>query len=297
MKNILIILFFFCSISITAQEKASIKFELLPFSNKKFNDFAPTLYKDGILFVSDRDNSFKDLYYYDNKSLPKKIKIDNQKFFVGSAFYDSNTEIIYVTKNCDSKYGTTNNRYQYTTKPYQMNTGIKKHGSKPNCNKVIVKKPINFAVYQGIIKNNKITIIKKLDFCKPEFSYGYPYILDNRLLISTDENGIFSLKMYRWKNYKWNFQKIIFKDKNPILNPIFKNKNTVLFASKRKGGLGGFDLYEIKYKNGKWSEPKNLKKFNTKFDDLSILFTKDNEGYISSNRLDNKDHIFKFKIK
>jgi len=262
MKKIFIILFL-TSISITAQQKKSIKFELLNFSNNKSNDFAPSLFKDGILFVSDRNSSFYNLYFYNFKSSPKKIKISNQKYHIGQAFYDNKNEIIYVTKSSNEK-------------------------SKTN--------RINLAVFQGTLRKYKIKKLKKLNFCNPDFSYGYAQILENKLLISTDEKGIFSLNIYNKKKNKWNFQKTIFKDKSPILNPVFKNKTTIIFASKRDGGNGGIDLYETKENNGKWSNPINLKEFNSEFDDLSILYLNENEGYISSNRVDNKDHIFKFEI-
>jgi len=34
--------------------------------------------------------------------------------------------------------------------------------------------------------------------------------------------------------------------------------NTLVFASNRPGGYGGFDLYYSKFQNGKWSNPKNF---------------------------------------
>ena len=40
--------------------------------------------------------------------------------------------------------------------------------------------------------------------------------------------------------------------------PHFVNDTLVVFASKRPGGYGGFDLYKISFANGQWSLPQNL---------------------------------------
>ena len=115
-------------------------------------------------------------------------------------------------------------------------------------------------------------------------------------MILSSERKKFSLQKYIIKNKKWIFKEIIYSEKQPMLNPYYKDTNTILFSSKRKGGIGGYDLYKIIKTNGKWSKPINLIDFNSKFDDLSLMYINEKEGYISSNRLDNKDHIFKFKI-
>ncbi|APG64002.1 hypothetical protein LPB136_00845 [Tenacibaculum todarodis] len=246
-----------------AQNSYNIKFELVNFTNVKYNDFAPTVYKDGILFVSDRDGEFYNLYYSDFKNNLKKIKIKKQKHHIGQVFYDKKNKLIYLTKSSGKK--SSNNKF-------------------------------NLAVYKGKIKKNKIFDLKKLSFCNPEFSYGHAQILNNKLLIHTNEGGVYSLNEYSLKNDQWVKTRTIFTDTSPILNPIFKDHSTIIFASKRIGGIGGIDLYKITKSKEEWSKPINLKKFNTPFDDLSLIFTDKNKGYISSNRIDNKDHIFKFSF-
>ena len=66
--------------------------------------------------------------------------------------------------------------------------------------------------------------------------------------------------------------------------------NTMVFASNRLGGYGGFDLYYSKFVNGKWSRPKNFgPKINTAYDEYRPVVRRedgfDNDFMIfSSNR-------------
>ena len=63
--------------------------------------------------------------------------------------------------------------------------------------------------------------------------------------------------------------------------------NTIIFASDRKGGFGGADLYIIrKNEKGDWSEPKNLgKNINTKDNEKSPFLHTDNQTlFFASNQ-------------
>ncbi len=66
--------------------------------------------------------------------------------------------------------------------------------------------------------------------------------------------------------------------------------NTMVFASNRPGGFGGYDLYYSKFKNGKWSKPINFgSKINTSSDEYRPVIRRE-EGFdndfmiFSSNR-------------
>lgn len=54
-------------------------------------------------------------------------------------------------------------------------------------------------------------------------------------------------------------------------------ENTMLFASNRPGGFGGYDLYYSKHNEGQWSTPQNLgESINTEFDEFRPILI--NEG-------------------
>ena len=64
------------------------------------------------------------------------------------------------------------------------------------------------------------------------------------------------------------------------------NDKTILFASKRPGGYGGYDIYVTYLLDGKWSKAKNLGPgVNSRFNEVSPCITKDgNILYFSSDR-------------
>jgi outer membrane protein OmpA-like peptidoglycan-associated protein len=66
------------------------------------------------------------------------------------------------------------------------------------------------------------------------------------------------------------------------------NNNTLLFASKRKGGYGGYDLYISTNTDGNWGNPINLgPTINSKYDEMSPFLAKSGTKlFFSSNRIE-----------
>ncbi len=64
------------------------------------------------------------------------------------------------------------------------------------------------------------------------------------------------------------------------------NDQTILFASNRPGGYGGYDLYVTYLQDGLWSKPKNLGSgVNSRFDEIAPTISKDGRQlFFSSNR-------------
>ena len=78
---------------------------------------------------------------------------------------------------------------------------------------------------------------------------------------------------------------------------IMVDGRTLIFSSYRTGGKGGYDLYESKYKKGKWSEPVALEFINTTKDDELISVPASGDViYLSSTMSNNKDDIYKIEL-
>ncbi|MEM8863898.1 MAG: hypothetical protein AAGD96_36780, partial [Chloroflexota bacterium] len=67
--------------------------------------------------------------------------------------------------------------------------------------------------------------------------------------------------------------------------PHFVDSKTILFASRRAGGYGGFDIYQTTYISGEWTEPQNLgPDINTSYDETTPYLAADGKTlYFSTN--------------
>ncbi len=98
------------------------------------------------------------------------------------------------------------------------------------------------------------------------------------------------LKLYRAskEDEKWSKPKAFFLNSNeysvghPALTP---DGQTLFFVSDMPGGFGGTDIYQIKRKDGKWSNPENLgPEINTSGNEMFPFVTEKGELYFASDR-------------
>jgi len=70
-----------------------------------------------------------------------------------------------------------------------------------------------------------------------------------------------------------------------ITIPYFIDANTVVFASRKPGGYGGYDLYQSSYVGGQWTIAQNLgPEINTPYDEITPYLAADRQTlYFSSN--------------
>jgi outer membrane protein OmpA-like peptidoglycan-associated protein/Tol biopolymer transport system component len=78
---------------------------------------------------------------------------------------------------------------------------------------------------------------------------------------------------------------------------IMADGKTLIFSSAREGGKGGYDLYESKYINGKWTNPEPLDFLNTDKDDQLIAVPASGDIlYFASTKSNSKDDIYKVQL-
>ncbi len=70
------------------------------------------------------------------------------------------------------------------------------------------------------------------------------------------------------------------------ITPSFDTKRNLLYYSTRgQWSLGGYDIYKVALKNGKWQEPEHLDvPYNSSYDDLYFVPTGEELAYLTSNR-------------
>ena len=75
---------------------------------------------------------------------------------------------------------------------------------------------------------------------------------------------------------------------------IMADNKTLIFSSYRNEGKGGYDLYESKFRSGKWTKPISLEFINTYKDDENIAVPASGEViYLSNTSSNGKDDIYK----
>jgi hypothetical protein len=119
-------------------------------------------------------------------------------------------------------------------------------------------------------------------FYGPDFFYFDLYGLEQkkieRFVYCSDKEGIYnifeivvsidsSLTAFLNSKEQSKSEKIKISSESDDKCP-FVNGKSLVFASNRSGGYGGYDLYYSVIKNGEWSEPKNFgNKINSEFDE------------------------------
>ncbi len=74
------------------------------------------------------------------------------------------------------------------------------------------------------------------------------------------------------------------------ITPAFDTKHNLLYFSTRgQWTLGGYDIYKVELKDGKWLEPTHLDvPYNSSFDDVYFVPTSEESAYLTSNRTGSK---------
>jgi tetratricopeptide (TPR) repeat protein len=268
--------------------------------NSQYADFSPTFFKDGLLFSSTRTKgkntggldqwtgeNFNDIYYIAKVNIDSASKAQllhgfiNSNFHEGPATYDANNNIIYFTRNSVMK-------------------GVQKR-SKEGVLKI--------QIYTAAMQDNRWDVIKEFSLNNPENIFCHPSINadGSRIYFASDIAGGFGgLDIYyadktgdgwgspvnlgSYVNSQWN-----------EAFPYIHSTGTLYFASEGLPGLGGFDVYSVRYGGSEWEDVKNLGyPINTANDDFGFILDSTNKsGYIASNRKGGKgsDDIYSVFIK
>ena len=262
------------NVALLTKNAGSYKVEHLSM-NSSAADFSPTYYKDGLVFVSGRDEAlaikrvfnwdetaFLDLYYIPNL---KKIKGQPAASLGGSI--DAPTSVRRRRKSvlgADAYTALTANDSRtvgfFAGVAYNTSLG---YDERPLTESQRFNKTLNSKYHEGpavfTADGNRII------FTRNNF---------NKNLYKTSKGGINKLKLYTAElvNGSWaNIEELPFNSDeystgHPALNP---NNTLLYFASDRPGGEGGTDIYVARFEQGTWTEPVNMgPEINTKGNEM-----------------------------
>lgn len=266
-----------------------VNFEKL---NSSFNDFGAIPYKDGLVFISNRNEQEKkklrksalsgwdgqhytQLYYNNQKDSSSQLfsPLLKNKLNTGSISFTSDFKQAFFTKNA-SKRG--------KASVYQLE------------------------IWASKWKDGKWDKPKKLFFNNPGFSYSQPAITpDGKRLyfVSNDTTGFGGTDIYyvdRNIDGSWQSTQNAGQVINTTGNELFPSfyDGTLFFSSNGHAGIGGLDIYRVARDSKGELEVKHMGyPVNSTMDDFTFSIN-GNRGYFSSNRKGNDDvYAFEFNRK
>lgn len=285
-------LVFIVGLAMPVQSQDNYKIEVLPFNSGIFDDFAPVIFKNGIMFCSNRKNKILsdytttdderllDIYWVEQKDnlkwgRPRLMSDDISTIFhEGPACLNKEENIIFFTRN-------------YTID--------RKNRKDRNQN--------NFGIFTARRIGERWSDIKPFKYNDPDYNIAHPTLSrdGNQLFFASDMpggNGKSDIYFSTKENGDWttpvNLGPKMNSDSSEIY-PFIHESGRLYFASARKSSLGGLDIYYSQFVDGEWIEPIQLPSpFNSPSDDFAYIADGLFEtGFFSSNR-GRTDDVFRF---
>jgi hypothetical protein len=258
--------------------------------NSSFNEIAPVLYDNGIVFSSDRKseivavtfdqsgNFLYKLYFAEKKdsknfSSPRLFATEiKSRIHQSQASFSSDGKVMYYAATLDAGGIVTDS----------MLDNLPKNG-----------------IFISSLGNEKWLPPAEFPFNSEEYNVGYPCISDDgtRLYFASENpSGFGGYDLYysdfisgQWKE-PVNLGSKINTSQNEVFPFLFMG-NRLFFSSRGHAGEGGVDIFYSDLISGEWSSPVNMPKpFNSRYDDFALVANESMDtGYFASNRKGDDD--------
>ncbi|MCK0147293.1 OmpA family protein [Arenibacter sp. F26102] len=280
-------------------EQNSGRYEIGKFEfNSRYSDFAPTFYKQGLIFSSDRDTGnlaryrhtwnskdFLDLYKINIDSISENrvVKFGDE---INTRFHESTSVF---TKDGNTLYFTRNNLFDGKT--VKDKKGV-----------------VRLKIFKATKENGVWTQIEELPFNSESYSIAHPTLSpdENLLYFASDmpgsygESDIFKVAINSDGTYGTpvNLGDIINTEARETF-PYVTSENILYFSSDGHPGLGGLDIFATKISNSQYiGTVLNVgKPVNSELDDFTFIMNEETRnGYFASNRENGvgEDDIYSF---
>ncbi len=298
--------------------------------NTHAGEFSPTIYKNGLVFVSNSArtkfltkesgwdaNPYFKLYYTPDSSLNKSIEVPSNDTLIIKRNNKITIDYTPLTSNDNNTFL----RGQHIKNPISkttiqsfdavINKSLNNGPISINANNDIIYYTVNQLKYNKTsqleiaeAKYQNGTWVKASSIIKSNTNYGsfHPSINKSgtRLYFSSDREGGFGgsdiYYVEKTSDSTWTDAINAGSTINTSGNELFpyENKDTLYFSSNGHKGLGGLDIYYIEI-NKKNAAVNNIGyPINSSYDDFGMAIDNTNQrGYFSTNRL-GSDDIFQF---
>ena len=280
-------------------QKNSGRFNVASFQyNSPYSEFAPSFYKEGLIFSSDRDtgNFARYRHTWTSKDFLDLYKINADSASAGS-----------VTKLGDGINTRLHESTSITTKDgnslYFTRNNVKDRKSIKDKNGVIRLKIFKAVLVEGIWSN-----IEELPFNSDAYSVANPALSANEKTLyfvsdmegSLGESDIFKVSINDNGSFgsPENLGNSINTEARETF-PFVSGNDVLYFSSDGHPGLGGLDVFAVQLENGSsGDEVTNIgEPINSSFDDFTFIINEETKrGYFASNRSEGRggDDIYEF---
>ena len=278
------------NVTLLTKNSGSYKVERLDI-NTSDADFSPMYYKDGLVFVSGRNDAvgikrvfqwdqtpFLDLYFLDNLKKAKGQAVTSSLGGSAAVADRSSRRKRRSLLGRDAYTALTANDSRtvgfYAGSAYNLDLGYEE---RPRTESERFNKSINSKYHEGPVtffKDGNRVIFTRNNYKDGKYKVSKEGVNKLKLYSSEMVNGT-------WSNItELPFNSDEYSTGHPALNP----DNTLLyFASDRPGGQGGTDIYVSRFADGAWSEPINLgPEVNTKGNEMFPFVDANGNLYFSS---------------
>lgn len=271
--RLILTFFLLCSITLFAQSSGFIPLDVI---NTPYNEFSPSLSPDGrmLLFSSERSGGLGDqdiwISTYSNGtwSEPVNFRILNSAFHDQQPCFTHDGRGILFSSDRDGGLGAGDiyislRTVQGWTKPVNLGAPINSKDSEKmpslsldNLELYFCRSPVD--PNRRVVDDSKIRILRSL---LSDDGWSEPLLLMSPVNVGA-------------------------MDSAPHILP---DERTLLFSSKRDGGVGGFDLWRVRRdgKEGNWTGLTNLSELNSEGNESHFCFDVTGKTLIVSRRIEN----------
>jgi outer membrane protein OmpA-like peptidoglycan-associated protein len=266
--------------------------------NSDGDDNAPVIYRNGLVFASDRPQSFN--------ILKEKNPVTGRSFVTVYHAEQTGDTAFTEPKEFSAKFSEINrNTSNASFTADGKRVYFCRNGNVPGRNGVYNMQIFTAESEDGVSWHH----VDMLSFCTPENNYVYPAISpDGQKLFFAAErgDGLGGLDIYmttRTKKGNWtkteNLGAVVNTPQNEGF-PFVATDGKLYFCSKGHPTFGGYDIFVTQYDStkGEWLKPVNVgPPINSSYDDISICFDKRGQrGAFTSMRGGRGDDIFLIKM-
>lgn len=272
--------------------------------NSEYSDFSPVMFKNGMLFCSDRRPEFKNSLHY-NWTGDYYLDVYYADLDIREGEFPFTSNIETFLRNLNEKYH--DGPVTFTDDYNKMYfTRVEHHNGIVDSSRYFTNR---LQIFSSTWDGKKWSKTEKFPYNDEGYSVGHPTLSSNgkQLIFVSDipgGKGGTDLYISNWDDEEetWLPPKNMGATLNTLENEMFPwldHDSVLYFASAGHMGFGGLDIFKSRLIDGSWSEPINLRQpINSTADDFAFEYCSDHEsGFFSSNRFggQGKDDIYSFR--